>query len=194
MQAREGEGASERVLEAASRLFSQKGFSNVSIRDICRESGTTPPVVYYHFRSKKGLFEAVAKSAISMGDFISKLATAAEAGDPREGLQAFVQTYLASFPERSFEPGLYMRDSAALDKTSAKMVSEDLDRIRSLATGLVERGMSEGVYRRASPEMAADCLLGMLNRAIFQHIHFSRVADRERYGKFVADFFQRAMG
>jgi hypothetical protein len=34
----------------------------------------------------------------------------------------------------------------------------------------------------------------MLNRVIFQHIHFSKVFDREAYTRFVTDFFLRAMG
>jgi hypothetical protein len=41
--------------------------------------------------------------------------------------------------------------------------------------------------------LAADCLLGMLNRVIFQNIHFSKASDKETYGRFVTDFFIRAM-
>jgi len=37
--------------------------------------------------------------------------------------------------------------------------------------------------------LAVDCLLGMLNRVIFQHIHFAKSSDRESYSRFVADFF-----
>ncbi|MDG6981416.1 MAG: helix-turn-helix transcriptional regulator, partial [Nitrososphaerota archaeon] len=30
-------------------MFAEKGFANVSVRDICRVSGTTAPVIYYYF-------------------------------------------------------------------------------------------------------------------------------------------------
>jgi AcrR family transcriptional regulator len=174
-------------------MFAERGFANVSVRDICRETGTTPPVIYYYFGSKRGLFEAVARKRISMDDFIGKLSKASGSKDPRNGLESFVSVYLSSFPEHTFDVGLYMRDSATLDKHSAQMVSEDLERIRMLAVGLVDRCMAEGLFRRTDPGLATDCLLGMLNRVIFQHIHFAKISDREAYGRFVTDFFMRAM-
>ena len=86
-----------------------------------------------------------------------------------------------------------MRDSASLDKQSARIVSDDLERISGIAEGLVLKGISKGLFRRADPKLAVDCLLGMLNRVIFQHIHFAKSSDRDSYSRFVADFFLRAM-
>jgi len=184
---------SERILQAASRLFAERGYANVSIRDVCKETGTTAPVIYYHFGSKKGLFEAVARSKVSMAGFILKLAKAAEEKDPAKGLEAFVGIYLASFPEHAFEPGLYLRDSASLDRDSARMISADMEKIRSLAAEMIGRCIERGIFRRTDRDLAAECLLGMLNRVIFQHLHFAKASDRETYGRFVTDFFMRAM-
>jgi TetR/AcrR family transcriptional regulator len=194
MQPQETRATAEKILQVTSKMFAEKGFANVSVRDICRETGTTPPVIYYYFGSKKGLFEAVARKQISMVDFIKKLSRATELKDPRKGLESFVSTYLLSFPEHTFDVGLYMRDSATLDKHSAQMVSEDLERIRALAVGLVDRSIGMGLFRKTDSDLATDCLLGMLNRVIFQHIHFAKISDREAYGRFVTDFFTRAMG
>ncbi|HUI24232.1 MAG TPA: TetR/AcrR family transcriptional regulator [Nitrososphaerales archaeon] len=193
MQAQDVHATAEKILDVAAKKFAEKGFSNVSVRDICRETGTTPPVIYYYFGSKKGLFDAVARKQISMADFIRKLSSATESKDSKKGLESFVSVYLSSFPEHTFNVGLYMRDSAMLDKQSAQIVSEDLDRIRELAVGLVKRSMASGMFRKTDSELATDCLLGMLNRVIFQHIHFAKISDREAYGRFVTDFFTRAM-
>ena len=193
MQAQELHETARKILEVSARMFAEKGFANVSVRDICKETGTTAPVIYYYFGSKKGLFEAVARKQISMGDFIARLAKATSSSDPRKGLESFISTYLSSFPEHTFDIGLYMRDSATLDKHSAQMVSEDLERIRNLAAGLVEKAMARGIFRRTDSKLAVDCLLGMLNRVIFQHIHFAKMSDREEYSRFVTDFFLRAM-
>jgi AcrR family transcriptional regulator len=182
-----------RILEAASRLFSEKGYANVSVRDICRETGTTPPVIYYYFGSKKGLFDEVARKNISMGAFISKLAEASTDSDPIRALESFVSTYLTSFPERSFYPGLYLRDTASLDKESARVAISDLEKIRKMALKLVENLASQKGFRKTDTEMATECLLGMLNRVIFQHIHFAKASDRESYTRFVTEFFLRAM-
>ncbi|MDG6898236.1 MAG: hypothetical protein JRN24_00715, partial [Nitrososphaerota archaeon] len=71
--------------------------------------------------------------------------------------------------------------------------SGDLDKVRKLTVELIRRCVGAGVFRRTDEEMAADALLGMLNRVIFQHLHFSKASDREAYGSFVRDFFFRAM-
>lgn len=193
MQAQEHGETSEKILLAASRLFAQKGFANVSVRDICRAAGTTPPVIYYYFGSKKGLFDAVARKRINMAGFIMKLSAAAGAKDPRKGLGQFVSTYLSSFPEHAFDIGLYMRDSASLDKRSAQMVFGDLEKVKGIAVALIERGIAGGVFRKTDAALASDCLLGMLNRDIFQRIHFARGSDRDAYGSFVTEFFSSAM-
>lgn len=193
MQAEEHRATAEKILQVASRMFAERGFANVSVRDICRETDTTAPVIYYYFGSKKGLFDAVARKQISMEYFIGKLAEASRASDPRKGLESFITTYLTTFPEHTFDIGLYMRDSATLDKESAARVSVDLEKIMKIATGLVERSMAKGYFRSTDPKLAVDCLLGMLNRVIFQHIHFAKSSDRESYSRFVADFFFRAM-
>jgi len=193
LQAQEHGPTAERILQAAARLFAEKGFANVSVRDICKATGTTAPVIYYHFGSKKGLFEAVARKQISMDGFISKLKEATVSQDAGKGLVSFIDTYLSSFPERAFDPGLYLRDSGSLDKHSARMVNEGLDRVRQMALELVVRSIDKGLFRKTDPGLAADCLLGMLNRVIFQHIHFAKIADREAYRDYVTDFFFRAM-
>ncbi len=193
MQAQEHHETAGRILRVASKMFAEKGFANVSVRDICRETGTTAPVIYYYFGSKKGLFDAVARKQISMADFIRKLSKALSLSDPRKGLESFISTYLSTFPEHTFDIGYYMRDSATLDKHSAQIVSDDLERIRNLALKLVDASISRGFFRKTDSKLAVDCLLGMLNRVIFQHIHFATPSDRESYGRFVTDFFFRAM-
>jgi TetR/AcrR family transcriptional regulator len=193
LQKADSKVTADKILQASSKLFAERGYANVSIRDVCKVTGTTAPVIYYYFGSKKGLFEAVTRSKVSMTDFIRLLSRHAGDKDPARGLSEFIRTYLASFPERAFDPGLYLRDSATLDSRSAKMISSDLDKVRDLTVEMIGRCVKEGVFKRIDKELAADCLLGMLNRVIFQHLHFSKASDRDAYGKFVRDFFFRAM-
>ena len=193
MQAEETRDTAKRILQVASRMFAEKGFANVSVRDICKETGTTAPVIYYYFGSKRGLFDAVARKRITMADFIHKLSSVSKVKDPKKGLENFITTYLSSFPEHTFDIGLYMRDSATLDKQSAQMVFGDLEKVKGIASGLIEDAVSVGAFRKSDPALAADCLLGMLNRDIFERIHFDRGSDKEAYRRFVTDFFFRAM-
>lgn len=49
----------EAILEAATRLFLQRGYEGVSIRDITEAVGLTKGALYHHFESKESLLSAV---------------------------------------------------------------------------------------------------------------------------------------
>ncbi|MGA3108772.1 MAG: helix-turn-helix domain-containing protein, partial [Candidatus Bathyarchaeia archaeon] len=56
----------QRILEVAKELFTQRGFSNVAMREICKAADVTPPTVYYYFKNKEALFDAVVRESVSM--------------------------------------------------------------------------------------------------------------------------------
>ena len=49
----------ERLLDAAEELFAIDGFSAVTVRQITKKADADISLVYYHFKSKRELFEAV---------------------------------------------------------------------------------------------------------------------------------------
>lgn len=52
-------GTKERILEAAVDLFSERGYSEVGIRDIARAVGIKESSLYSHYAGKKQLFDAI---------------------------------------------------------------------------------------------------------------------------------------
>src|ERR1700722_5364953 len=54
----------ERILQAATDLFSEGGFSGASTRDIARMAAVNGATVYRHFLSKKQLFVAVLEAEL----------------------------------------------------------------------------------------------------------------------------------
>jgi AcrR family transcriptional regulator len=56
---RQGPVTREQILDASLRLFSEKGFARTSVRDIAQAAGITDAAIYYHFSSKRDLFEAL---------------------------------------------------------------------------------------------------------------------------------------
>ena len=57
-----GEETKKRLLEAAIKLFSERGFDGVSTRDIAAAAETTLPSIPHHFESKEGIYQAVLAS------------------------------------------------------------------------------------------------------------------------------------
>jgi len=49
----------EQIIDAALRVFAQKGYSKATNKDIAREAGITPGLIYYYFESKEALLNAL---------------------------------------------------------------------------------------------------------------------------------------
>ena len=49
----------ERILDAAERLFAQRGFYGISVRDITGAAEVDVALASYHFGNKQGVLEAV---------------------------------------------------------------------------------------------------------------------------------------
>ncbi|WP_376793721.1 TetR/AcrR family transcriptional regulator [Thermogemmatispora sp.] len=58
----EGEDRREQIIEAALRVFARKGFARATNKDIAREAGITPGLIYYYFADKEALLKAVIES------------------------------------------------------------------------------------------------------------------------------------
>src|SRR5258706_8491074 len=75
----------ERVLQAADRLWGERGVRGASLDDIAREAAVTKPTVYYYFADKSALFTAVICSVLEQHGGPLKSA-ARRGGRPRERL------------------------------------------------------------------------------------------------------------
>lgn len=53
------EGTRQRILDAATELFEQRGFAGTSIRDLAIRAGMTKAALYYHFPSKEEVLQAL---------------------------------------------------------------------------------------------------------------------------------------
>lgn len=85
----------DRLLEAATRLFGERGFDHVTVRDICSAAGANLAAVNYYFRDKSGLYQEVIQR---IAGFINRMSeTAHDAGpgkSPEERLRHYIRTFL----------------------------------------------------------------------------------------------------
>ncbi len=47
------------IMDAALRVFARKGFARASNKDVAREAGITPGLIYHYFQSKEALLKAI---------------------------------------------------------------------------------------------------------------------------------------
>ncbi len=58
MAATKSASGKERILDAALDLFAARGFENVGVTEIAEAAEVSQPSIHYHFRNKRGLWEA----------------------------------------------------------------------------------------------------------------------------------------
>ena len=92
----------DRLLKAAERLFADRGFKKVTVRDICRAARANVAAVNYHFGDKLGLYREVLQLAIDGMRGTNDEARLAGAGHPAEEQ---LRRYLAIFVRRILTPG-----------------------------------------------------------------------------------------
>ena len=72
-------GTREAILDAAEKLFAERGFAGTSVRDIVRDSESSPPSLYHFFGSKENLLvELVADRYASYCDALEDHLSAAK--------------------------------------------------------------------------------------------------------------------
>ena len=91
-----------RLLKAAERLFADRGFKKVTVRDICRAARANVAAVNYHFGDKLGLYREVMQSAIDGMRGTNDTAREAGVGQPPDEQ---LRRYIAIFVHRVLTPG-----------------------------------------------------------------------------------------
>lgn len=87
-QAAENRG---RILDAAARLFREKGFDGIGVDGIMKEAGLTHGGFYGHFRSKEDLTAQACARALALG----RDTLVAQTEGAENGLAAYVGAYLS---------------------------------------------------------------------------------------------------
>lgn len=92
----------QRLLEAATHLFADRGFQYVTVRTICRDARANVAAVNYHFRDKMGLYREVLEAAARIVTEMTAEAERAGVGLPAEDR---LRTYIRIHVRHMFKAG-----------------------------------------------------------------------------------------
>lgn len=147
-------GSRERLLDAAEKLFAQRGFDGTSIRDIAARSGDTIGTLSYHFGSKDALLgEVVRRRFHELGEMRRDMYRAIRA-EREPTLEDVIRCILVPFVDRALRGeeewhsyiGLLGRMMYAHDKDHAAEIADLTDPISAELLGWL---------RAAAPKAAA---------------------------------------
>ncbi|WP_456341667.1 TetR/AcrR family transcriptional regulator [Thermovibrio sp.] len=154
-------GTRERIVEAAYRCFSQKGYLGATTREIARLAGVSEVTLFRYFKSKRELFEKVLKKFSVIPD-IERI-SAESSLPPEEKLRKVAKEILLSLKgKRNFirillsEVSLYEEEIAEiyekfierLDSIVAQILKTDKETARLFHSSLFGYFLSEEIFLR----------------------------------------------
>ncbi len=140
--------ARERILAAAETLFRQRGYSNVTMRDIAEEVGIRQASLYYHFPSKEQLFITVTEQVFERHRNGLQRAIAEAGSDLRSQLHAASRWFMSQPPLNFLS--LMHTDMPALSEDHIERLSliafqSVFDPLRQAFIAAQEQGQIRGV-------------------------------------------------
>ena len=88
----------EMIVQAASRVFSEKGYHKAQIADIVKAAGISTGSIYAHFKDKRDLFEQIIRDNLgTLRATLKELSQTKKPEDIRERVQQWKPAYVAFF-------------------------------------------------------------------------------------------------
>ena len=156
----------ERLLAAAAELFSCKGYSATTTREIVAVAGVTKPVLYYYFRNKEGLYLDLMHNATNKFEAMLD-AFRTETGSPMKRILSFCDQIFALILEnieilRLIYSIYYGPHQGApfIDYDSIQL------KLQKAIKHLVQEGIAKKEFRKQYMEEMTWAIMGALDFAI----------------------------
>lgn len=175
------------ILEAALKVFAEKGFAASRMDDIARSAGVTKGTIYLYFASKEDVFNTLVHESI--GTTLADVAQQAAVydGPIREFLTMFYATIAEVIRkgERAVLPKIIIAESGNFPELARFYREEVIDRAMGLFSDLLARAMAKGELRQMPVQdvarlVAAPVTLSIIWRTTFERFD-SESLDYERF-------------
>ena len=169
------------ILDVAERLFCAKGFDNTSTNDILEEIGNARGTLYYHFKSKEDILDAMIERLTNQ--MLEKAAVIA-LDESIPVLQRLTRTMLSLNIDNELGDmvmeQVHRPQNALMHQKLENML---LGRVNKLITKIAEDGIKQGIMHTDYPAEAVEMIMTYSYTAFDSMVHYSEEEEqRKRMG------------
>lgn len=178
---KEAEERKNEILDAAEKLFGAKGFDHTSTNDILNEIGIARGTLYYHFKSKEDILDAMIERITRQ-----LIAKATDIVQKKEipVLQRLTMTIMALNVNNELELEVMQQVHKPQNALMHQKMQETLlSGVNPLITGLIEEGIQQDIFRTDYPAEAVEMTMLYFNTAFDSMTVYT---EEERQRKIVA--------
>ena len=172
-----------RILEAAEKIFSEKGFEGASISAIAKIAEVSKANIYHHFESKEALYIQVLKSACEdFGNIVDGLIS--DRGLLADRLGKFAGSHISDLEKRNRGTRLILRELIEGDRDRQQIFAENVAsaHFKHLLSFIQDSQQSGEVREDVDPAVVAMLLLGaniffFMAKGTLQHLDDFTLSD-----------------
>lgn len=165
------------ILDVAGRLFAQKGYDSTSTNDILEEIGIARGTLYYHFKSKEDILDAMIDRM--MGQMLMQAKAVAgqnEVPVQRRLTMIIQELQIRGGPGDEIMEQIHKPQNALMHQ---KIQNRLLTELNPLLTGLIEEGIAQGICQTDYPEEVVEMTLLYAN-TVFDDLTVHSEEERRR--------------
>ncbi len=169
-----------RILETARELFSEQGFQETRVAEVCERADIAHKTFFNHFPTKLDLLREIAHAGIEQLMFQIEDIRKADLGT-RERIHRFFDTVALHITGAGPRNRELLVELVHLISGDAAERSEQVRRLHAAFRGIVEDGLALGdVTRRHDPQALTEIILGSYYVLIFNYANLDDFPIRER--------------
>ncbi|HET6488309.1 MAG TPA: TetR/AcrR family transcriptional regulator [Syntrophales bacterium] len=157
----------DKILEAALKLFSQKGFLGATTRQIARESGVAEVTLFRHFPSKEALFEDVIRR-YSFLPALKGILPGLERTGYEEALLEIARRFLERLEDRKDLIRIMLAERHQYPSQVKRIFQGFLGEMIRMLADYFRQLQVKGILRDFDPDVGAKAFMGSL----FAYVNF----------------------
>lgn len=163
-----GDKRREQILMSAISLFSQKGFSGTTTKEIARVAGVSEATVFKHFSRKTDIYDAILDNKAcheGMRFPWEEDPVMLDAMRRRDDYTVFYQLAFNALNKQQSDVGfmrLLFYSALEEHELAERFFGEFVARIYGFIGGYIEERQQEGAFRPMNPRIAVRAFLGMM--------------------------------
>lgn len=176
------------ILNTAAQCFSENGYAETGVAEICERAGVSKGAFYYHFESKQAVFLELLNNWLAGLEQALEQVSRNTVSIPKS-LLAMARTMKGVFHSDNRLNTIFLElwTQASRDETVRDASITTYHKYQEIFEELIRRGISEGSLEPVDPVSAAQVLLSLASGLFLQSLIDPRGAD---WGKVVEDSIQ----
>ena len=142
-------GTRERIRDAGLTLFSERGYTGTTVREIADACGLAPGAIYNHYASKEALLFAIVDRVHDDADAVLSATLRGGEHDPAAQLEALAAEFTAFHIARPRETRVANRDYIYLPDAARDSIVRRRRRVRALFADVLRDGERDGSFSLA---------------------------------------------